>query len=83
MHRRRRRSERHVLYTDGLVERRGSDLDEGTDRLLRLLTENRGLAPPELVDLAVDTLAPDSPDDVLAFAVHFPQSVPATASHPQ
>ena len=33
------------LYTDGLVERRGSDLDEGTDRLLRLLTENRDLRP--------------------------------------
>ncbi len=65
------------LYTDGLVERRGSDLDEGTDRLLRLLTENRDLSPSELVELAVDTLAPDSPDDVVAFAVHFP----TTTSH--
>ena len=63
------------LYTDGLVERRGSDLDEGTDRLLRLLAENRHVDPPELVDLAVDTLAPDSPDDVVAFAVHLPGSV--------
>ena len=61
------------LYTDGLVERRGSDLDEGTDRLRQLLTENRELPPPELVDLAVDTLAPDSPDDVVAFAVRFPE----------
>jgi GAF domain-containing protein len=51
------------LYTDGLVERRGSDLDEGTDRLVRLLAANRGLPPSQLVDLAVDTLAPDSPDD--------------------
>ena len=64
------------LYTDGLVERRGSDLDEGTGRLLRLLIENRHLDPPELVDLAVDTLAPDSPDDVVAFAVHVPGSAP-------
>jgi GAF domain-containing protein len=61
------------LYTDGLVERRGSDLDEGTERLLRLLTDNRDLPPPELVDRAVDTLAPDSPDDVVAFAVRFPE----------
>jgi GAF domain-containing protein len=60
------------LYTDGLVERPGSDLDEGTDRLVRLLAENRHLPPAELVDLAVDTLAPDAPDDVVAFAVHFP-----------
>jgi GAF domain-containing protein len=65
------------LYTDGLVERRGSDLDEGTDRLRQLLTENRDLPPPELVDLAVDTLAPDSPDDVVAFAVRFPEDAPA------
>jgi GAF domain-containing protein len=69
------------LYTDGLVERRGSDLDEGTDRLLRLLTANRDRTPSELVDLAVDTLAPDSPDDVVAFAVQFPDLVPATTSH--
>ena len=61
------------LYTDGLVERRGSDLDQGTDRLRQLLAENRTVPPAELVDLAVDTLAPDSPDDVVAFAVHFPE----------
>jgi GAF domain-containing protein len=60
------------LYTDGLVERRGSDLDEGTDRLLHLLVENHHLTPAELVDLAVDALAPDSPDDVVTFAVRFP-----------
>jgi GAF domain-containing protein len=66
------------LYTDGLVEHRGSDLDEGTDRLVRLLTENRHHAPPELVDLAVETLAPDSPDDVVAFAVHVPAHTSGT-----
>jgi hypothetical protein len=60
------------LYTDGLVERRGSDLDEGTDRLRQLLVEHRKAPPAELVDIAVDTLAPDSPDDVVAFAVHIP-----------
>jgi hypothetical protein len=62
------------LYTDGLVEHRGSDLDEGTARLIALLAKNRALAPPELVDMAVDTLAADSPDDVVAFAVHFPRT---------
>ena len=65
------------LYTDGLVERRGSDLDEGTDRLRQLLTGNRDLPPPELADPAVDTLAPDAPDDVVAFAVRFPEDAPA------
>jgi Stage II sporulation protein E (SpoIIE)/GAF domain len=60
------------LYTDGLVERRGRDLDEGTDALRQLLTDHRGLSPAALVDLAVDTLGRDSEDDVVAFAVHFP-----------
>jgi serine phosphatase RsbU (regulator of sigma subunit) len=59
-----------VLYTDGLVERRGSDIDAGTDRLRQLLDDNRDRAPKELVDLAVDSLAHESPDDVVAFAVH-------------
>jgi GAF domain-containing protein len=58
------------LYTDGLVERRGSDIDAGTDRLRQLLDDNRDRAPKELVDLAVDSLAHESPDDVVAFAVH-------------
>jgi hypothetical protein len=35
------------------------------------------------VDLAVDSLAPDSPDDVVAFAIHFPDPVPETTSHPR
>jgi hypothetical protein len=61
------------LYTDGLVERRGSDLDEGTDRLRELLAAHCELSPADLVDLAVDTLARDSDDDVIAFAVHLPR----------
>ena len=40
----------------------------GTEFYNRLLSENRHLDPSDLVDLAVDTLAPDSPDDVVAFA---------------
>ena len=65
------------LYTDGLVERRGSDLDTGTDRLVQLLDGSRALPPHELVDLAVDRLAPDSPDDVVAFAIHFSATRPS------
>jgi hypothetical protein len=71
------------LYTDGLVERRGSDIDAGIDRLLRLLVANRHLAPAELVDRVVDTLAPDSPDDVVAFAVHFPAATAGPPARPQ
>lgn len=62
------------LYTDGLVERRGADIDTGTDALARLLLRERDRPVQDLVDLAVDTLAPDAPDDVVTFAIRFPES---------
>jgi hypothetical protein len=57
------------LYTDGLVERRDADIDEGIARLCRLLREHRDRPPAEIVDIAVEVLARDSPDDVVAFAI--------------
>jgi anti-sigma regulatory factor (Ser/Thr protein kinase) len=57
-----------VLYTDGLVERRGSDLDAGIDRLARLVATSRaalGDLPAELVD----GMLPDGPDDDVAILV--------------
>jgi serine phosphatase RsbU (regulator of sigma subunit) len=60
------------LYSDGLVERRGHDLDRGTDHLLDLLRANRHLTSTEIVDTTVGKLASDSPDDVVAFAIQIP-----------
>ena len=60
------------LYSDGLVEHRGYDLDHGTDHLLGLLAANRHLTSRGLVDTTVDKLASDSPDDVVAFAIRIP-----------
>lgn len=57
------------LYTDGLVERRGRDMDEGTAALVDLLGELRDGTPEDIVTTAVDTLAPHAEDDVVAFAV--------------
>jgi serine phosphatase RsbU (regulator of sigma subunit) len=57
------------LYTDGLVERRGSDIDAGTEALCRLLVQLRDRPAAQIVDIAVDVLAPDAPDDVVAFAI--------------
>jgi GAF domain-containing protein len=57
------------LYTDGLVERRDSDIDEGIARLCLLLREHRDRPATEIVDTAVEVLARDSPDDVVAFAI--------------
>ncbi len=54
-----------VLYTDGLVERRGSDLDAGIDHLASaLLGASVGL--PELPNHLVHELMPDGPDDDVA-----------------
>lgn len=60
------------LYSDGLIESRGDDIDAGLDRLTALLDGNRHLGCQELVDLAIDTLAADSPDDVVALALRVP-----------
>ena len=44
-----------LLYTDGLVERRDQDLDQGMDRAVTAVTEGRHLAPAALA--AVDRWA--------------------------
>jgi GAF domain-containing protein len=62
-----------VLYTDGLIERRTVDIDEGTARLRALLTQLVGRHPQEIVDILVDTLVGVSPeDDVVVLAMHVP-----------
>jgi anti-sigma regulatory factor (Ser/Thr protein kinase) len=60
-----------VLYTDGLVERPGEHLDQGLERLARIVS-----APPadpqELCDLVLRELVPDggAPDDVALLTLH-------------
>ncbi|MHA5048911.1 PP2C family protein-serine/threonine phosphatase [Streptomyces sp. SD15] len=39
-----------VLYTDGLIERRGEDIDTGLHRLTDVLTRHRDMAPEHLAD---------------------------------
>ncbi|MFF9282885.1 PP2C family protein-serine/threonine phosphatase [Streptomyces griseosporeus] len=39
-----------VLYTDGLIERRGEDIDVGLERLITALAQDRTLAPDPLAD---------------------------------
>jgi len=55
-----------VLYTDGLVERRGEDIDVGLDRLTTALAQDRTLAPDLLADTLLDRLgvADGAPDDI-------------------
>jgi GAF domain-containing protein len=57
------------FYTDGLVERRGDDVDDHIDRLRLLLAELPDRSPAEMVDAAVEVLGLDAQDDVVAFAI--------------
>ncbi|MFL6052333.1 MAG: SpoIIE family protein phosphatase [Actinoallomurus sp.] len=49
-----------VLYTDGLIERRGEDIDTGLDRLTSTLTECSGLGTERLADTLLARLGVSS-----------------------
>ncbi len=58
-----------VLFTDGLVERRGEDIDRGIDRIREVLRANRSLPAERLADAVLDARCPGSSDDVAVVAV--------------
>ncbi|WP_435747241.1 SpoIIE family protein phosphatase [Nocardioides sp. SYSU DS0663] len=53
-----------LLYTDGLVERRGEDILEGLDRLAVSAGRHHGLPVEKFVDAVLTDLAGDAADDV-------------------
>jgi serine phosphatase RsbU (regulator of sigma subunit) len=59
-----------LLYTDGLVERRDQDLDQGMARAVAALIDGRLLPPEELVALLTDQLLADAPDDDVALLLY-------------
>ncbi|WP_233498927.1 SpoIIE family protein phosphatase [Blastococcus sp. TF02A-26] len=70
-----------LLYTDGLVERRDQDLDEGLRRLHRTLEQLAGSDLDDLCDELLARLVPESPDDdvaIVAVRLH-PQDKPRPA----
>ena len=58
-----------VLYTDGLVERRGASLDEGTTRLVAELRTLAGRPLEELCDALLSEMAGSVCDDVAVLAL--------------
>jgi PAS domain S-box-containing protein len=52
-----------LMYTDGLVERRGEDIDAGIDRLAAAAAAGVDEPLDELVDRLLHELVPDAPDD--------------------
>ncbi|SEG93259.1 PAS domain S-box-containing protein [Actinacidiphila yanglinensis] len=49
-----------VMYTDGLIERRGEDIDVGLNRLVRAVRELRELPPDELAEGLLRAMADPS-----------------------
>ena len=70
-----------ALYTDGLVESRGSDIDDGIDRLSALLADANSTIDA-LPDRLVETLLPTGPNDdvavLLAVSSEQPEPVRST-----
>ncbi len=61
-----------LLYTDGLVERRGEGVDEGVERLRLALAELGHLPLEQMCDRVIARLLPDdAEDDVALVAVRF------------
>ncbi|WP_369394793.1 PP2C family protein-serine/threonine phosphatase [Streptomyces sp. CG1] len=58
-----------LLYTDGLIERRGEDLSTGMERLRRAAARLHRLAPDRLLDELVERVAPAGDDDVALLAL--------------
>lgn len=52
-----------LMYTDGLVERRGEDIDAGLDRLAESVAVLRDLTLEETVDRVLAAMLPQEPDD--------------------
>lgn len=62
-----------LLYTDGLVERPGTDMDAATDLAGRVLAAHRSRPLPRLLDELADQVAGSSPaDDIALLALRIP-----------
>lgn len=67
-----------ALYTDGLVERRGSNLDEGIERLGAAILETLPAEPRDAVDTVVDGMVESRVDDDLALLLVRLEGAPST-----
>ncbi|MFB6598221.1 SpoIIE family protein phosphatase [Streptomyces diastaticus] len=67
-----------LLYTDGLVERRGEDIEAGVERLGAFLTEGADLPLERLTGELTHRMAGEEPgDDVALLALRVPLDAPA------
>ncbi|MDX3690133.1 SpoIIE family protein phosphatase [Streptomyces europaeiscabiei] len=65
-----------VLYTDGLIEDRTRDLDEGMELLRQALTDHTERAPEESCQAVLDALLPERPTDDVALLIARTHALP-------
>ncbi|GAA1311184.1 SpoIIE family protein phosphatase [Saccharothrix xinjiangensis] len=58
-----------LLYTDGLVERHDTPIDQGLTRLLTVVEDAAGAAPHALADAVTDALLSDGQSDDVALVI--------------
>jgi serine phosphatase RsbU (regulator of sigma subunit) len=61
-----------ILYTDGLIERRGQPLDDGFARLQEAVADLGHLPAEQLSDALLDRLGSDAEDDVALLVLEIP-----------
>ncbi|MFF8403716.1 SpoIIE family protein phosphatase [Streptomyces sp. NPDC015684] len=66
-----------VLYTDGLIEDRRRDLDEGMERLRRALAGHPGRSPEDSCGAVLEELLPERPADDVALLIARTRALPA------
>ncbi|MGN2637425.1 SpoIIE family protein phosphatase [Nocardia takedensis] len=72
-----------VLFTDGLVEQRGIDIDDGFDKIAATLAETSGKLPREVADAVLSRLRPAAGyDDDVAMVVYRQPPAPLHLSVP-
>lgn len=60
-----------LMFTDGLVERRGEDIDESLGKLVSVLSDLGGLDAEPLCDAVLERMVtPAAEDDIAVLAVH-------------
>ncbi|MFD9124042.1 PP2C family protein-serine/threonine phosphatase [Kitasatospora sp. NPDC059571] len=71
-----------LLYTDGLIERRGEDLGRGLARLRQHAAALSRETPNTLCDELLAGLAPDATDDIALLALRIPSAGPGCPAQP-
>ncbi|MEV0394200.1 PP2C family protein-serine/threonine phosphatase [Polymorphospora rubra] len=71
-----------VLYTDGLIDRRGVLIDDGLADLTRSLTDRQSLSAEQVCDHLLARYADQSDDDIALVVLRIPPDIAADVERP-